>query len=83
MSNFLGRAKAFGTELSTNDIASMYLQSMQQLSNLKYSQEVYNKAKALATNNDALSEFAVTATGHYIVQDDEGNFSEEKLGKMF
>ena len=81
MSNFLGRAKAFGTELSTNDIASMYLQSMQQLSNLKYSQEVYNKAKALATNNDALSEFAVTATGHYIVQDDESNFSEEKTWK--
>ena len=79
MSNFLAKSKAFGTELSTEDIASMYLQSMYQINNLKYSKEVYDKAKAYATQNDSLSEFAVNALGHYIVQDPEtGKLSTEK-----
>lgn len=81
MSNFFNKAKIFGNDLSTNDIASMYLQSMQQLSNLKYSQNVYNKAEAVATSNDSLSEFAVTAGGQYVVIDDEGNISYEKTWK--
>lgn len=71
MSDFLAKSQAFGTELSTNDIASMYLQSMQQLSGIKHSKEVYDKAKAVATQNDALGEFAVTSNGRYVVQDQE------------
>lgn len=71
------QAQAFGEELSTNDIASIYLQSMQQLSNIKHSKEVYDKAKAAATQNEALNEFAVDALGHFIVQDKEGKLSKE------
>ena len=71
MSDFLAKSQAFGTELSTNDIASMYLQSMQQLSGVKHSKEVYDKAKTVATQNDALGEFAVTSNGRYVVQDQE------------
>jgi hypothetical protein len=45
----LNKAKALGEELSTDDIASMYLSSMQKMSQLKYSEDAYEKAKALAT----------------------------------
>ena len=78
MSNFLAKAKAFGNELDTNDIASMYLKSMQQLSNVKHSKELFEKAKSYATQNESLGELAVTAMGHYVVQDKEGNLSETK-----
>ena len=44
---------------------------MQQLSGIKHSKEVYDKAKAVATQNDALGEFAVTSNGRYIVQDQQ------------
>ena len=79
MSKFLAKQQVFGSELSTNDIASMYLQSMQQLNNIRHSQEVYEKAKAVATQNDALGEFAVTSNGQYIVQDQDGNVSAASL----
>jgi len=45
----LNKAKAFGEELSTDDLASMYLSSMQKMAQLKYSEDAYEKAKALAT----------------------------------
>jgi hypothetical protein len=45
----LNKAKALGEELSTDDIASMYLSSMQKMAQLKYSEDAYEKAKALAT----------------------------------
>ena len=67
--HLLGKAKAFGDELSTDDIASMYLSSMNKISNLKYSKDVFDKAKAQATANEALNEFAVTTGGKLILQD--------------
>ena len=67
----LNKAKAFGEELSTDDIASMYLSSMNKISNLKYSKDVFDKAKAQATTNEALNEFAVTTGGKLILQDQE------------
>jgi hypothetical protein len=67
ISGVLNKAKAFGEELSTDDIASMYLSSMQKINNLKYSKDVFDKAKAQATTNEALNEFAVTTGGKLVL----------------
>ena len=75
ISGVLNKAKAFGEELSTDDIASMYLSSMQKINNLKYSKDVFDKAKAQATTNEALNEFAVTAGGKLVLQDREGKIT--------
>ena len=77
ISNVLNKAKAFGEDLSTDDIASMYLNSMLKINNLKYSKDVFDKAKAQATANDALNEYAVTTGGALVLQNAEG---EVKLG---
>ena len=78
LNNLMQKAKLFGEELSTDDIASIYLQSMQKINNLKYSKENYDKAMAIATSNEALNEYAVDASGNYVVQDKEGNLSVAK-----
>ena len=75
ISGVLNKAKAFGEELSTDDIASMYLSSMQKINNLKYSKDVFDKAKAQATTNEALNEFAVTTGGKLVLQDREGKIT--------
>ena len=66
--NTLNRAKAYGTELSTDDLASMYLSSMNKMAQLKYSAEAFEKAKAQATSNEALNEIAVTVDGKLVLQ---------------
>lgn len=66
--NTLNRAKAYGTELSTDDLASMYLSSMNKMAQLKYSAEAFEKAKAQATSNEALNEIAVTTDGKLVLQ---------------
>ena len=75
LNNLFSRAQAFGEELSSDDIASIYLQSMQKISNLKYSKENYDKALAVATSNESLNELAVDALGHYVVQDKDSKLS--------
>ena len=75
LNNLFSKAQAFGEELSTDDIASIYLQSMQKISNLKYSKENYDKAMAVATSNESLYEYAVDASGNYVVQDKDANLS--------
>lgn len=72
------KSKLFGEELSTDDIAGIYLNSMRAVSQLQYGQEAYEKAKALATSNEALNEYAVTADGSYVVSDKDGNLSYKK-----
>lgn len=69
ISGVLNKAKAFGEELSTDDLASMYLNVMNRMSQLKYSQESFEKAKALATSNEALNEIAVGVHGEMVLQD--------------
>lgn len=69
MRKFLATSSVFGDELSTDDIASMYLQQMQQITLLKRNKEAFDQAKELATKNDALNEFAVDYSGRIIVQD--------------
>ncbi len=81
----LNKARALGEELSTDDIASMYLSSMQKMAQLKYSEDAYEKAKALATQNEALNEIAVGTSGEMVFQN--LNTGEYKIGtigsKMF
>lgn len=78
ISNVFNKAKALGEEMSTDDIASMYLKSMDTISRLKYSKEVYDKAKAVATQKESLDEFAVDALGNYVVQDQDNNITTVK-----
>lgn len=75
MSGFLARAKAFGNEISSDDLASMYLAQMQQINNIKFSKAAYDKAKEQATNNDALNEFAVNTNGQVAVQKKDGSLA--------
>ena len=69
MNSFLAKASMFGEELSTDDIASMYLSNMQKLNQIQLMKEDFDKAREIAINNDAMNEFAVDAYGDYIVQD--------------
>ena len=69
--------------MSTDDIAGIYLNSIRSVNQLKHSQEVFEKAKAFATSNESLQEYAVTSNGHYIAQDKEGNLTEVKDLKEF
>lgn len=72
--------KTFGKELDTSDLSLLYLKSMQQLNNIKHSKDIYNKAKTVATTNEALNEYAVTADGSYIVQNKDAN--SQDYGKI-
>lgn len=71
ITGLLSKYKAFGEEMSTDDIASMYLSAMNQIIHLKYSQDAYNKAHAQAVANDALNEIAVGSNGELYVQNME------------
>ena len=82
MSNLFKRYQAFGEEMDTNDIALLYLQSMQQLNGVLHSKDVFDKAKAEATKNEALGEFAVTADGQYVVQDKDGKIDFATLDEI-
>ena len=68
ISGVLNKAKAFGEELSTDDIASMYLNVMNKMSQLKYSSESYKQAHTQAVSNEALNEIAVGSRGELILQ---------------
>lgn len=76
MTNFLNKAEIFGEEIKSDDLATMYLQQLRQLNNIKFSKERYDQAEKQAIDNDALNEFAVTDDGKFVVQDSEtGNIS--------
>lgn len=89
MQGFLARAEAFGTDLSTDDIASMYLSQMQQLNTIQYMKADFDKAKEQASNNEALDEFAVTLDGKVVAQNPENaeikimSWDEVKKDKNF
>lgn len=83
LSKLFKKAQLFGEEMTTDDIASIYINSMQQLNNLQHSQKVYERALQVATQNDALHEVAVTSSGKYIVQNGEtGKLSEASLQEI-
>lgn len=82
MSKFLAKSQAFGDSLSTEDIASAYLQQLSQLNTIQYAKSSFDKAKEVAIQNDALGEFAVTNTGRYVVQDGNGKISYKTLKEV-
>jgi len=67
MNNFLAKSRLFGDELSTDDIASMYVNMMYKVNNLKFSGELYKEARKRAADNEALNEYAVDSYGNVIV----------------
>ena len=71
MQNVLNKAKAFGNELSTDDIASMYLSQMKQLNDIQYLKANYDKAEQAAISNDAVNEIAVDTFGRIACQNKE------------
>ena len=68
MNNLLQKQKAFGNELTSDDIASMYLQQMQKINTIKFNKAQFDKAMQTATSNDALSEYAVNELGQIAAQ---------------
>lgn len=70
MQGFLARAEAFGTDLSTEDIASMYLQQMQQLNAIQYLKANYDSAEKQMVANNATNEFAIDYAGRLVGQKD-------------
>lgn len=65
------KAKMFGEDLSTDDIASLYLSSMQKLNTLQHSQKAFENATANVTAKDGLQEYAVAADGRVVVQNQD------------
>lgn len=82
MMKTLKKAQLFGDEVSSSDLETLYLSSMDQINRAKFSKSVYEDAKKVATTNDALGEFAVTADGRYIAQDAQGNISKATLEQI-
>ena len=77
LDNLFNHYKLFGEEMSTDDIASVYLKAMNRLSELSYNQNSFDKAKTLVTQNEGLNEYAVGTDGRMILQDlDTGKIVE-------
>ena len=75
MRNFFDKSKAFGTEISTDDIASMYLSQMQELNTIQYLKNNFDKANETMIKNGAENEIAVNARGEIVTQ----NPNSEKI----
>ena len=71
LNGVMERAKAFGQDMSTEDLAGLYLQQMNNLSKIQYFKKEYDQAKTLVQNNKGLNEVAITPNGQYVVQDPE------------
>lgn len=75
MRNFFDKSRAFGTEISTDDIASMYLSQMQELNTIQYLKNNFDKASETMIKNGAENEIAVNARGEIVTQ----NPNSEKI----
>lgn len=73
MQAFLERSRALGTEIDADDLASIYLQNMQQINNIKFSKNNYDAAYKHAESMDALDEFAVNDAGQFLAQNTNGD----------
>ena len=69
MNNLIQRSKVFGTELSTEDIASMYLSALQQVNTVQYYKDLHDNAKERVDAKNANYEWAIDpVTGKVAVQ---------------
>lgn len=66
--NLLQQQEFFGNALSTDDIQSIYVSTMQQINTIKFNKAQYDKAQELVINRDAGDEVALTADGKVVVQ---------------
>ena len=78
MQNLFSRAQAFGEEISSDDIASMYLSQMQELNKIEYLKNNFDKAKEKMISNDGVNEIAVNAAGQIVTQDKDGKIKYAK-----
>lgn len=69
MSNFLAKSKAFGENLDSDDLASLYLSQMQRLNHIKFSKDQFDKVNEIIKAKDAGSEIAIDQNGRIAVQD--------------
>ena len=77
MQNFLSRKQAFGEEIDTDDIASMYLQQMYKLNDIRNLKAHYDKAEQAMIQNDAVNEVAVDFRGKLIgIKDDKLQYAD-------
>ena len=73
MSDFLAKSKLLGNELSTSDLASMYLQQMQKINAVKFYKKQYDDVAKIVNDKNAISEFAIDQYGRVAVQNkDDG-----------
>lgn len=68
MNALMQRKRAFGDELTTDDIAGLYIQQMQRINDIKFNKARFDKAEEIVNSKDAVSEFAIDAYGRVAVQ---------------
>ena len=78
MNNLMQRQQLFGTELSSSDVASMYLQQMQKINTIKFNKAQFDKTAEAVNSKDAGSEFAIDQYGRVAVQNTESGKVEYK-----
>lgn len=80
--DLIDRRKAFGSELSSDDIQSLYLQSIQQMNTIKFNKALYDKAYETVEKKEAISEFAVDQYGRIAVQTDDYKIKYKKPSEI-
>lgn len=72
MQSFLAKQQAFGNDLDTDDLSTMYLDQLAQINNIKFSKAAYDQASKHAEEQDAINEVAVDSLGRIAVQNSDG-----------
>lgn len=80
--NLLQQQELFGNALSTEDIQSLYVSAMQQLSRIKYEKEQYDNVQTRVRAKEAGFEYAVTSDGRFVVQDQEGKIDYKSFEEI-
>ena len=80
MLNLFKKQSVYGTEMSTEDLATMFLQQMQKVDAIKFNRSEFDKAKAIVDGKNANSEFAISPDGRVAVQNQ--NTGEVSLKKI-
>ena len=78
LSELMAKRKAFGKELTTEDISSMYIQQMQRINNIKFQKAQYDNITKIVNEKEAISEFAIDQYGKIAVQNMESGKVEYK-----
>lgn len=72
LTRLLSRSQAYGTELSFDDVASLYVRQMQKINAIKYNKSQFDKAQSTVNNRNAQSELALDSYGRLVAQNKEG-----------